>query len=229
MPKPIFTELKQSMAKIYLIGVFLVALCATLASVSAQATGSQGIYRLAVFGDSLSAGYQLPEEAGFPKVLELALRKAGHRVDVINASVSGDTSTGGLARIDWALNGKIDGVIVELGANDMLRGIEPEKTRDALDKIISRIKAKGAQVLLAGMIAAPGMGTHYESRFNAIYKELAEKHQIILMPFFLNGVAGNKKLNLPDSMHPNPEGVRLMVRNILPQVEKLIAGKNVSR
>lgn len=223
MPQANITRLIQKFAKLYVIAAIFAAILLPNLPAHAQISPEKGVYRLAVFGDSLTAGYKLPDEAGFAKVLEQALIKAGHKVQVINASVSGDTSTGGLSRLDWSLNGKIDGVILELGANDMLRGIKPEQTGKALDAIITRIKAKGANVLLAGMLAAPGMGKIYENQFNAIYKTLAQKHEIPLIPFFLEGVAGNKNLNLADGIHPNAKGVQLIVRNILPLVEKLIA------
>jgi len=193
------------------------------------AAAEQNTFRLVVFGDSLTAGYRLPLEDAYPKVLEKTLRTRGHKVEVISASVSGDTSTGGLARLDWALNGKIDGVIVELGANDMLRGIDPDRTRAALDAIVTRIKAKGAKVLLAGMLAAPGMGKTYEDNFRNIYPALAKKHGVGLIPFFLEGVAGNKRLNLPDGIHPNPAGVHVMVGNSLPFVEKMLARASGAR
>ena len=221
MALPNFTLPKQFAAKICAIALILSAQAILQLPAHAQTQA----FRLAVFGDSLSAGYRLAEKDGYPKVLERALRARGHAVEVVSASVSGDTSTGGLARLDWALHGKINGVIVQLGANDMLRGIDPAKTQQALDAIITRIKAKGARVLLAGMIAAPGMGKIYENRFNAIFPELAKKHKVPLIPFFLEGIASKKSLNLADGIHPNPEGVRIMVRNSLPLVEELVAGK----
>ncbi|MGE3248414.1 MAG: arylesterase [Beijerinckiaceae bacterium] len=181
-------------------------------------------FKLVVFGDSLTAGYRLPENAGFTSVLEAELRKSGRKVDVVNASVSGDTASGGLARLDWALGDGADAVLVELGANDMLRGIDPARTEAALDEIIRRIKAKGAKVLLAGMVAAPGMGKAYEQKFNAIYDTLAKKHAVALYPFFLDGVATNKSLNLGDGIHPNEAGVKAIVENIMPAVIKLIDG-----
>ena len=229
-----FTNRLQGAAKNLALAVLLS--WATLLHTPAASAQPQNVdgasaqeFVLAVLGDSLSAGYQLPEEASFPAVLQKRLRAAGHRVRVINASVSGDTSTGGLARLDWALGDKVDGVIVELGANDMLRGIEPAQTRKALDAIISRIKAKGAKVLLAGMLAAPGMGKIYTEQFNAIYPDLARKHAIPLIPFFLEGVAARKELNLGDGMHPNAKGVETMVSNAMPKVLTLIAPKTSAR
>ena len=219
--------LKQTSAKRLALAVLFGWL--SIAFYPSLAAAEQNMFRLVVFGDSLTAGYRLPAEDAYPKVLEKALRAKGHRIEVISASVSGDTSTGGLARLDWALNGKIDGVIVELGANDMLRGIDPDRTRAALDAIITRIKARGAQVLLAGMLAAPGMGKVYENRFRNIYPALAKKHGVGLIPFFLEGVAGNKRLNLPDGIHPNPAGVRVMVGHSLPFVEKMLAGASDAR
>lgn len=179
--------------------------------------------RIVALGDSLTAGFGLPEEHAFPAVLQRALRAAGHeKVTVVNAGVSGDTSTGGLARLEWALGDRADAVIVELGANDMLRGIDPAETEKALGEILSRLSAKKIPILLAGMIAAPGMGKAYEERFNAIYPRLAASHGAILYPFFLDGVANERRYLLNDGMHPNIEGVREIVRRILPKALELV-------
>lgn len=178
--------------------------------------------KLVVFGDSLTAGYGLENSASFTSVLEERLRKSGRDVVVVNASVSGDTSAGGLARIDWALGSGGDAIIVELGANDMLRGIDPARTRRALDAIIEKIKKRNLPLLLAGMRAAPGMGKVYETQFNTIFGELAAKHDILLYPFFLDGVASVRSLNLADAIHPNGDGVKVIVDRILPSVLKLL-------
>ncbi len=174
-------------------------------------------------GDSLTAGYMLPARASFPAQLEAALSKRGHAVRVINAGVSGDTAAGGLARLDWALGDKPDIAIVELGANDMLRGLDPVRTEAVLDQIITRLKAEKVRVLLAGMLASPSLGKEYKARFDAIYPALAKKHGVGLYPFFLQGVASDPKLNLPDGMHPNEAGVARIVEGILPSVEALLA------
>lgn len=195
------------------------ALCAF--SVSASAAGP---IQMVVLGDSLSAGYQLPQDAAFPAVLERALKAEGLSVEIANAGVSGDTSRGGLERLDWAVPDGTQAVLVELGANDMLRGIDPAQTKNALDQIITRLKARGVRVFLAGMLASPSLGKEYGERFNAIYPELAQKHAIPLYPFFLAGIAGDRALNLDDGMHPNRKGVETIVQSILPSVKTFLSG-----
>ena len=175
------------------------------------------------FGDSLMAGYQLPPEDAFPARLEKALKQKGLDVTVANAGVSGDTSSGGLARIDWSIPDGTKGVILELGANDALRGIPPEETRKNIEAMISRLKERGIAVLLAGMMAPPNMGADYAARFNPIYPELAEKYGLQLYPFFLDGVVTDPALKLEDGMHPNGNGVGTMVDKALPVVERFIA------
>ena len=183
-----------------------------------------GPIQMVVLGDSLSAGYLLPQDAAFPAVLERALRAQGMAIEIANAGVSGDTSRGGLERLDWAVPEGTQAVLLELGANDMLRGIDPAQTQNALDQIITRLKARGVRVLLAGMLASPSLGKDYGDRFNAIYPELAKKHDIPLYPFFLTGVAGDRNLNLDDGMHPNRKGVEMMVQSILPTVTLFLSG-----
>lgn len=178
---------------------------------------------MVVLGDSLSAGYLLPQDAAFPNVLESALRAEGVDVQVENAGVSGDTSRGGLERLDWAVPEGTQAVLVELGANDMLRGVNPAQTKEALDQIITRLKGRGIHVMLAGMRATPTLGRDYVEKFEAIYPDLAAKHQVPLYPFFLDGVAGNPALNLEDGMHPTRKGVELIVRSILPAVKSFLA------
>jgi acyl-CoA thioesterase-1 len=151
------------------------------------------------------------------------LKAKGLAVEVANAGVSGDTSTAGLARLDWSVPDGTDAVIVELGANDMLRGIDPKITREALGEIVRRLKARKVEVLLAGMLAAPNLGPDYARAFNAIYPELAVANDVLLYPFFLNGVVADPKLNIGDGMHPTGEGVAKIVAGILPKVEELIA------
>ncbi len=175
-----------------------------------------------VLGDSLVAGYGLAAENAFPAQLERALRERGHPVQVINAGVSGDTSAGGLSRLDWALADQPDVVIVELGANDALRGIDPDQTRANLDQILKRLHEAGAEVLLAGMKAPRNMGPEYSERFDSIYPDLAAKHTVSLYPFFLEGVAFDPALNLPDGIHPNPRGIAIIVENILPRLLPLL-------
>jgi acyl-CoA thioesterase I len=178
--------------------------------------------RIVVLGDSLTAGYGIAESAAFPAVLERALRRRGHDVAVVNAGVSGDTATGGLERLDWSVPEGVDGVILELGGNDMLRGIDPEVIRTALEGIIRRLAARHIPVMLAGMRAAPNLGEAYAARFDAIYPDLARTYGLVLYPFFLDGVADVRTLNLSDGMHPSPSGVERIVEGILPYVETFV-------
>jgi acyl-CoA thioesterase-1 len=174
-------------------------------------------------GDSLTAGYGLPAKDGFVPRLEAALTADGVSVVIANAGVSGDTASGGLARLDWSLPPDTDVVIVELGANDMLRGIDPQVTRDALDTILARLVGRRISVLLCGMRAAPNLGADYGRAFDRIYPELAAKYGVPLYPFFLDGVAADRTLTLSDGLHPNAAGVGVIVRGILPKAEELIA------
>lgn len=172
------------------------------------------------FGDSLMAGYLLPSNAAFPQQLEKALNDKGIEVSIENAGVSGDTTTGGLSRIDWSVPDGTDLVILELGANDALRGIEPDITEKNLDEMLARLKQRGISVILAGMMAPPNMGKDYAAKFNPIYPKLAQKHGVPLYPFFLDGVATRKEFLLKDGMHPNEKGVETMVTNFMPTIEK---------
>lgn len=192
---------------------------------SADAQPGRGADRpieIVALGDSLTAGYQLPPGAAFPARLEAALKARGYNVRVVNAGVSGDTASDGLARVDWSVDREADAVIVELGANDMLRGIDPAATHAALDRLLGRLNQRGLPILLAGMYAAPNLGADYGLRFNRIYPDLAKKHGAILYPFFLDGVATHPELTLPDGMHPNAEGIQVIVERILPSVQSLI-------
>ncbi|MDQ0560786.1 acyl-CoA thioesterase-1 [Rhizobium mesoamericanum] len=174
------------------------------------------------FGDSLMAGYQLPPGDGFPEKLQAALNAKGVDVSIANAGVSGDTTTGGLARIDWSVPDSTDGVILELGANDALRGIPPEESEKNLEQMIARLKERGIAVLLVGMRAPPNMGGDYAARFNQIYQKLAQKHGIALYPFFLDGVALEAGLKLEDGMHPNSKGVDVMVEKMEPAITQFL-------
>ncbi|MGO7183085.1 arylesterase [Rhizobium brockwellii] len=174
------------------------------------------------FGDSLMAGYQLPPGDGFPEKLQAALKAKGIDVTIANAGVSGDTTTGGLARIDWSVPDGTDGVILELGANDALRGIPPEESAKNLDQMIIRLKERGIAVLLAGIIAPPNMGADYAARFNPIYQKLSEKHGLPLYAFFLDGVALEAGLKLDDGMHPNAKGIDVMVEKMEPAVTNFV-------
>lgn len=179
--------------------------------------------KLVALGDSLTAGYNLPASAAFPTVLEKMLRDKGISVEIANAGVSGDTSQGGLERLDWSVPDGTDGVILELGANDALRGVDPALTERSLDAIVTGLKARGIPVLLAGMYAPRSNGPDYVARFDAIYPKLAEKHGLILYPFFLDGIAGDRVLNQPDMLHPTAAGVRVIAQRILPTVERFLA------
>ena len=184
--------------------------------------------KLIAFGDSLSAGYMLPDDAAFPNVLERALRADGFDVRVVNAGVSGDTATGGAARLAWTLGDGADGVILELGANDMLRGTDPAVTEAALDGMLAELKARRIKVLLAGMRAAPSLGRDYVQKFEAIYPHLAQKYDVPLYPFFLDGMATDASLKLADGMHPNAAGIEVVVQRILPSVESFLRGLQAS-
>jgi len=188
---------------------------------SAAETG-RGVLKLLVLGDSLTAGYGLAAEHAFTNRLQAALDKEGLSVRVINSGVSGDTTTGGLARLNWALADKPDAAIVELGANDGLRGLSPEISRRNLDQIITRLKAAGVPVMLAGMLAPPNLGREYGGEFAAIYSGLAKKHQVLFYRFFLDGVAAKPELNQADGIHPNAIGVEIIVRRMLPMVRELL-------
>lgn len=180
----------------------------------------QQLLTIVVLGDSLSAGYGLPKDAAFPARLQAQLLQRGHQLQVINAGVSGDTSAGGLARLDWTLAAKPELMIIELGANDALRGLDPQQTKQNLSAILSRLRTAGVQPLLAGMKAPRNLGEAYYSKFDRLYVELARQHQVPLYPFFLAGVAGNPQLNQADGIHPTAAGVEVIVRGMLPLVEE---------
>lgn len=185
---------------------------------------SAGPIKLVVLGDSLSAGLGLPATAAFPAQLEKALQNKGLNVAINNAGVSGDTASGGLDRLDWSVPAGTRGVILELGANDALRGLDPKVTRTALDNILKRLKARGIAVLLCGMVAPPNYGAEYAAQFNAIFPDLAKAYDVPLYPFFLDGVAANTKLNQADGIHPTAAGIGVIVTNIMPTVESFVRG-----
>jgi acyl-CoA thioesterase-1 len=198
------------------LGIVLLALLFGVPQAAAD-----GPVRILVLGDSLSAGYGLPAGASFPAQLERALNESGVAAKVINSGVSGDTSAGGRARLAWALGDKPQAMIVELGANDGLRGLDPAKTEANLDAIVTAAKKAGVRVLLSGMKAPPNLGAEYGSEFDALYPRLADKHGVLFDPFFLEGVAARPELNQPDGIHPNAEGVAVIVRRMLPLVRRL--------
>ncbi len=207
------------MAIIFACAAALAAMFAPASSLRAQ---SQPIHLVAL-GDSLTAGYGLPQEAAFPVVLERALKAKGHNVEIANAGVSGDTSSGGLDRLDWSVPDGTDGVILELGANDMLRGLDPAIPRKAVETIVERLKSRNIPVLLVGMYASRNLGPDYARKFDSLYPDIAKKHDLVLYPFFLDGVAGERSLNQPDGLHPTAKGVEIIVERILPTVETFLA------
>ncbi|TIS58632.1 MAG: arylesterase [Mesorhizobium sp.] len=197
--------------------ILFLAICGAISPASAET------FKIVGFGDSLMAGFGLGPGEGFTEKLQAALRARGHDVTIANAGVSGDTSSGGLSRLDWSVPDGTQLVILELGANDMLRGISPEITEKNLDGMLAKLKQRKIAVLLAGMRAAPNLGAGYQDAFDAIFPKLAGKYGIPLYPFFLDGVAGEPSLQLEDRLHPNAKGVDRIVERILPAVEKAIA------
>lgn len=207
-------------------------ICAILAvfSVGIRGIGSAEAKpsRILAFGTSLTQGYNLPPGTDFCVVLEAKLRAKGHDVTIINAGVSGDTSAGGLARLDWILQDPVDGVILELGSNDALRSFSVRQLESNLDQILTTLKARRLPVLLAGMKSPRNLGPEYVRAFEAVFPSLAKKHKVLFFPFFLEGVAADPKLNQKDGIHPNEEGTKIIVKNILPYAEKLIAEINAA-
>lgn len=205
----------------------MVLLCALLPAAGAR--GAERPVKVVVLGDSLSAGFGLPAQAAFPARLAEALAAKGIAATFINAGVSGDTASGGLGRLDWSVPDGTDAVIVELGANDALRGLDPGVTKTALDTILRKLVDRHIVVLLAGMRAPRNMGEDYARDFDGIYPELASTHPVVFYPFFLEGVAADPKLNQGDGLHPNAAGVDAIVARILPRVEELIARARAAR
>jgi acyl-CoA thioesterase-1 len=199
-----------------------------LAVLATGAPASAETIRLLAFGDSLTHGYGLPAGETFPEQLEAALQARGLDVTVINAGNSGDTTAGGLARLDWALADDPDAVLLELGANDGLRGLDPAATYENLDAIMAKLKAEGLPVLVAGMLAPPNLGREYGEAFNRVYPRLAEKYDAPFYPFFLDGVAMEPALNQADGIHPNAEGVAEIVARITPHVVRLLEAKSLA-
>ncbi len=190
---------------------------------------SQAPIKLAVLGDLLSAGYGLLAGAAFPARLQKALRDKGIKVDILNAGVSGDTTSAGRDRLDWSIPDGTEAVIVELGANDALRGLDPKVTKAALEDIVKQLQARKIAVMLAGMVAPPNYGPDYVARFDPIYPDLAKAYEVPLYPFFLDGVAGEAKLNQPDGLHPTAEGIDVIVARILPTVEAFLTKVSAER
>jgi acyl-CoA thioesterase-1 len=203
----------------------IVALIVTLATFTIAPTvpASTEPLQIVGFGDSLMAGYNLGPGEGFTDKLQAALRAKGHDVVVANAGVSGDTTSGGIARLDWSIPDGTRLVILELGANDMLRGVDPALVEENLDAMLSRLKSRNIAVVLAGMVAAPNLGHAYGEQFGTIYPRLAQKYGATLYPFFLDGVAGERSMQLEDGMHPNAAGVERMVERFMPTMETAIS------
>ncbi|HWK47161.1 MAG TPA: arylesterase [Stellaceae bacterium] len=204
----------------WLATVIIAGLVGTLSVNPAPA--SAAAIKLLALGDSLTAGYGVQPEEAFPARLQAALRRDGLDVEIVNAGVSGDTSAGGLARVDWSLADKPNAALVELGANDALRGIDPKVTKANLDKILAKFKAAGVPVLLLGMLGPTNFGTEYKTAFDAMYPALAAKYGVPLYPFFLDGVVLDPKLNQPDMEHPNPAGVDVIVKRVEPDARRLV-------
>jgi len=209
------------------LAAILTALTFVLAPAFTQAADRP--VKIVALGDSITAGFGLPAGAAFPAKLAQALEAKGIAVSIANAGVSGDTASGGLARLDWSVPQGTEGVILELGANDMLRGIDPKVTKAALEQILGKLSARHIPVLLTGMKAMRNLGTDYARTFDAIYPALASTHSVVFYPFFLDGVVTDPKLNQIDGLHPNTAGVDVIVARILPQVEALIARARAAR
>jgi acyl-CoA thioesterase-1 len=205
---------RQMVRRVWSLKVWLALAITALASVAT----ANAACRIAVLGDSLTTAYGLALEDGFPARLQERLRAAGHDCEVLDAGVGGDTSAGGLARLEWMLADRPTHVIVELGGNDALRALPPEQMAANLDAIVTRLQAEGVAVLLAGMRAPPNLGRAYGAAFEAVFPRIAERHDVALYPFFLDGVAGKAELNQPDGIHPTAAGIELIVERILPTV-----------
>lgn len=205
-----------------MVALFAVCNAVLISTMAARANAGGDPIRIVALGDSLTAGYRLEPAEAFPVQLQAALKAKGYNVEVTNAGVSGDTAAAGLERFDWSVSEGTEAVIVELGANDALRGLDPKQTRTDLDAILTKLKARNLDVLFAGMLAPSNWGEAYRKSFDAIYPELAQSYGAVFYPFFLEGVVQNPKLNLDDGMHPTGEGIGIIVKRMLPKVEELI-------
>lgn len=213
---PTFLRLFSAKAAVF-------TLAAVMAWLQPQASTARAETVLLALGDSLTAGYGVPAGQSYPSKLETALKAKGHAVRVINAGVSGDTTAGGRARLDWVLGDNPDAAIVALGGNDALRGLPPSQMFENLDAILKTLKDKGVAVLLAGMQAPPNLGPEYTQAFEDVYRRLAETYDVVFYPFLLQGIAAEPALNQGDGIHPTGAGYDVLVANILPSVEKLLA------
>ena len=204
--------------EVRLVNSVLLIFCFFLSSAFAK----NDTLEILMLGDSLTAGYGLPPNLTIPKLLERKIKSDYPNISIINGGVSGDTSAGGLSRLDWLLGPSIKAIIIELGANDGLRGINPSTTYSNLDQIIRKSKEFGLQVILTGMLAPPNLGPAYGDEFNRIYPDLAQKYDLIFFPFFLDGVVANPELNQEDGIHPNKYGVEVIAEKLNPYLRKLI-------
>ncbi|WP_439543586.1 arylesterase [Hyphomicrobium sp.] len=223
------TRAGQMVRALAIVNLWLAAALALSVHAVALDANSAAPIRIVAFGDSLTAGYRLKPSEAFPVQLAAALKAKGHNVEVSNAGVSGDTTAAGLARFDWSVPEGTEAVILELGANDMLRGIDLKVTRANLDTILKKLSDRKIEVLMAGMKAPKSMGDEYEAIFEAIYTDLAKEHDLLFYPFFLDGIAMHPELNLDDGMHPTGKGVDVIVSRILPMTEKLIERVSAKR
>ena len=221
-----YGRLRRSINGLTRCGIVLVAFVAAVLSASAAQADP---IRILGLGDSLMAGYGLAEEDAFPTRLEAELRARGHEVEIINAGVSGDTTAGGRARLAWSLADNPDAVFVELGGNDGLRGLPPQETKANLDAILSELARHDIPTMFTGMLAPPNLGQEYGAEFQAVFRDLADQHDVVFDPFFLEGVAAIEALNQNDGIHPNRKGVDVIVDRILPKVEDLIARVKAGR
>ena len=215
-------RIRPGLAQVVGILALVNVLAATIAPGAAWADPAKPL-RIVAFGDSLTSGFGLRSSQSFPTQLQRALTERGHNVVVTNAGVAGDTTAGGLERLDWAVPEGTDAVIVELGANDALRGIDPKVTRANLEKIIAALKERQIPILLAGMRSPANWGDGYSEAFDAVFPELARANGLVFYPFFLEGIAADAKLNQPDGIHPTAAGVEAIVTRIAPKVQELIA------
>jgi acyl-CoA thioesterase-1 len=228
---PALRSYGKRVAQVHRLKAIVLALigCAALLLGAGVAVAQDRPVKIVALGDSLTAGYNLDRVDAFPEKLAAALKAKGVAVEIENAGVSGDTASGGLSRLDWSVGDGTEAVILELGANDMLRGIDPKLTRAALSTIIERLQARKIEVLLCGMRAGRNMGEDYSRDFDAIFPELAAKYGVVYYPFFLEGIATQAKFALSDGLHPNAAGVSQIVSGILPKVEELIARVRAKR
>jgi acyl-CoA thioesterase I len=201
----------------------IAAICGLLALWQASAIGQERPVRIVALGDSITTGLGLPANQALPARLQAALKARGIAAEIADAGVSGDTAANGLARLDWAVPDKTDGVIVALGANDMLRGLDPAIPRQTIESIVERLKSRDIPVMLTGMYASRNLGTDYVKKFDSLYPDIANRHGLVLYPFFLDGIVGDQSLNLADGLHPTAKGVEIIVRRILPTVETFLA------